>query len=160
MGKPDKEFERLVCENEQTLYSICYMYSRNDEDAKDLLQDTLVNLWSGYSRFRGDSSFRTWAIRVAINTCISYQRKGKPAMEEESYIPSISHVLPEEGKQIEHLHSRLKKLDYLDRAVVLLWLEDLSYDEIGAIVGMSPKNVGVRLVRIKDKLKNIKEDEQ
>ena len=61
--------------------------------------------------------------------------------------------------QVSFLHKRLQKLDYLDRAIVLLWLEDMAYDEIGAIVGMEAKNVGVRLVRIKNKLKNIKDDE-
>ena len=159
MEQNQKNFERIIREHEQGIYSICYMYSQNKEDAKDLVQDTLMNLWNGLTRFRGDCSMRTWVTRVAINTCISYNRKKKIDTSDESYLPPLSEVSAEAGDQIKFLHKRLQKLDYLDRAVVLLWLEDMAYDEIGAIVGMSAKNVGVRLVRIKDKLKNIKDDE-
>lgn len=160
MELSEKEFHRLVRDNEQAIYSICYLYSQNEDDARDLMQDTLVNLWNGLPKFRGDSSTRTWATRIAINTCISYKRKRKIDTVSEDFIPQISEATPEAGSQIKFLHNRLRKLDYLDRAVVLLWLEDLSYDEIGAIVGINPANIGARLVRIKNKLKNITDDEQ
>jgi RNA polymerase sigma-70 factor (ECF subfamily) len=160
MEQSEKEFERLVRDNEQAIYSICYLYSHNEEDARDLMQDVLVNLWNGIPKFRGDSSVRTWITRIAINTCISHKRKKKIDTVSEDYIPQVSDTTPETGRQIQFLHNRLRKLNYLDRAIVLLWLEDMAYDEIGAIVGMDAKNIGVRLVRIKNKLKNIQEDEK
>ena len=78
---------------------------------------------------------------------------------DDSFIPQMADISTDATAQVSFLHKRLQKLDYLDRAIVLLWLEDMAYDEIGAIVGMEAKNVGVRLVRIKNKLKNIKDDE-
>lgn len=161
MEQSQKEFERLVRDHEHSIYSICYLYSKNEEDARDLMQDTLVNLWNGMSGFRGVSSVRTWVTRIAINTCVSHKRKRRLDTVGEDFIPpTVSDAPPEAGNQIRYLHNRLQRLDYLDRAVVLLWLEDLSYEEIGAIIGMDAKNVGVRLVRIKNKLKNIKDDEE
>lgn len=152
------EFEKLIREHEKDIYSICYMYARNEEDAKDLRQETLVNLWRGLPRFRGDSAVKTWVTRITINTCISFKRKKRLNTVDESFIPPLSNATVESQGRVRSLHSRLQKLDYLDRAIVLLWLEDLSYDEIGAIVGMPTKNVGVRLVRIKEKLKKINEN--
>ncbi len=155
MEKTEKGFSGLVREYEQTIYSICYMYSRSEDEAKDLVQETLVNLWNGLDKFRGDSSLRTWVTRVAINTCISFKRKKQLPTVDESFIPQLSDASPEAGTQIRLLHERLCRLDYLDRAIVLLWLENMSYEEIGAIVGIAAKNIGVRLVRIKNKLKNL-----
>lgn len=159
MEQSQKEFERLVKDNEQAIYSICYLYSRDEEEARDLKQDTLINLWNGLPKFRGDSSIRTWVTRIAINTCISFKRKKKVETVSNDYLPQVADTTKEASNQIKLLHSRMQKLDYLDRAIVLLWLEDMSYDEIGAIVGMDAKNIGVRLVRIKNKLKNTSDDE-
>ena len=159
MEQNKKEFEKLVREYEKDIYSICYLYSQNSEEARDLRQDTLVNLWNGLPHFRGDSSIRTWITRITINTCISFKRKKKVQTVDNSFIPQITDDSTDATSQVYYLHHRLQKLDYLDRAIVLLWLEDMAYDEIGAIVGMDAKNIGVRLVRIKNKLKNIKDDE-
>lgn len=159
MEQSQKEFERLVKDNEQAIYSICYLYSKDEGEARDLKQDTLINLWNGLPKFRGDSSIRTWVTRIAINTCISFKRKKKVETVSDDYLPQVADTTKETSNQIKLLHSRMQKLDYLDRAIVLLWLEDMSYDEIGAIVGMDAKNIGVRLVRIKNKLKNTSDNE-
>ena len=158
MEQSRKEFEKIVKEHEQSLFSICFMYSQNKEDAEDLLQDALVNIWNGMTRFRGDSSVKTWVTRVAINTCISFKRKENARTIDADYLPPVADLSAEAGMQVEFLYNRLQKLDYLDRAVVMLWLENMSYEEIGAIVGISVKNVGVRLVRIKNKLKTMNDE--
>lgn len=158
MEQSRKEFEKIVKEHERALFSICFMYSQNKEDAEDLLQDTLVNIWNGMARFRGDSSVKTWVTRVAINTCISFKRKKTARTKDVDYLPPVAGLSTEAGQQVKFLYNRLQKLDYLDRAVVMLWLENMSYEEIGAIVGISVKNVGVRLVRIKDKLKTMNDE--
>lgn len=133
------------------------MYARDREDARDLLQETLINLWNGLPRFRADSSVRTWVTRIAINTGISFKRKKKlhTTSESEICLPEMIDDTDAQSSQINIVHRRLQKLDYLDRAIVLLWLENLSYEEIGAIVGASAKNIGVKLVRIKNKLKEM-----
>lgn len=159
MKQTEKEFERIVREYEKDIYSICYLYAANEDEAKDLRQDSLVNIWQGLPKFRGESSPRTWITRLTINTCISFKRKKKPETAGEEFVPQLATPDPEANTRVNLLHSRMQRLDYLERALVMLWLENMSYDEIGAILGMAPKNVGVRLVRIKEKLKNIKDND-
>lgn len=149
------DFERLVMEHKSTIYSVCYMFTETKVEADDLFQEVLVSLWQGLDSFRGDASIRSWVYRVSMNTCISYKRKKKIKTEPlEFSSESVSSDSPE-GKQARMLHDRISRLEPFDRAIVLLWLEDMSYDEIAAITGISAKAVGVRLVRIKEKLKTL-----
>ncbi|MDE7103232.1 MAG: sigma-70 family RNA polymerase sigma factor [Bacteroidales bacterium] len=158
----EKEFARLVREQKETIYTVCYMFSDNPDEVSDLFQETLINLWRGFKRFRGDSQVRTYVWRVALNTCIGADRKRKrrhaSAHGADAGLVDLSASLYEAGaadtKQARLLHDRIARLGMFDRAIVLLWLEDLSYEEIGAIVGISARNVGVRLFRIKEELKN------
>lgn len=149
------DFERLVMEHKSTIYSVCYMFTETKLEADDLFQEVLISLWQGKDSFRGDSSLRSWVYRVSMNTCISYKRKKHvKTVPLEFSSDAIAPDSPEK-KQARMLHDRISKLEPFDRAIVLLWLEDMSYDEIAAIVGISTKAVGVRLVRIKEKLKSL-----
>ncbi len=163
MGKTDskmeekkKEFERMVYEHKDTIYTVCYMFSKEKAEVDDLFQDILINLWRGYESFRGDSKPGTWIWRVSLNTCMTAERKKKGrqtvplSMDVDFYEDSGT-----EARQARALHDRIQKLGMLDRAIVLLWLEDMSYEEIGAIIGISAKNVSVKLVRIREQLKNM-----
>ena len=151
------EFAQTVREHKSTIYTVCYMFSNNPDEVADLFQDILINLWKGFSQFRGDSNIRTWIYRVSLNTCISSERKKNNKMEILPLTMDINLFADsdDDTKQVQMLRNRINKLGPFDRAIVLLWLENLSYDEIGAIVGISAKNVSVRLVRIKDQLKNM-----
>ena len=153
----EKEFTEIVQENKTTIYTVCYMFSNNPDEVADLFQDILINLWKGFSQFRGDSNIRTWIYRVSLNTCISSDRKKKHKIETLPLTMDINLFSDsdDDTKQIQMLRNRINRLGPFDRAIVLLWLENLSYDEIGAIVGISAKNVSVRLVRIKEQLKNM-----
>lgn len=133
------------------------MFSNNTEEVADLYQEILINLWKGFSKFRGDSNVRTWIYRVSLNTCISSERKKSRKMEMLPLTMDINLFddSDDDTKQVQMLRNRINKLGHFDRAIVLLWLENLSYDEIGSIVGISAKNVSVRLVRIKDQLKKM-----
>ena len=133
------------------------MFSSNPEEVADLFQEILINLWKGFSRFRGDSNIRTWIYRVSLNTCISSERKKSRRIESIPLTMDINLFddSDDDTKQVKMLRDRISKLGPFDRAIVLLWLENLSYDEIGAIVGISAKNVSVRLVRIKEQLKKM-----
>ena len=75
MGKSEKEFEKIVREHKNTIYTVCFMFSKDNDEVNDLFQETLINLWQGFKGFRGDSSIRTWIWRVSLNTCISSERK-------------------------------------------------------------------------------------
>lgn len=157
MNSFEIDFARIVREHKGTIYTVCYMFSKDEEEVADLFQDILVNLWKGYAKFRGESSVRTWIYRVSLNTCISADRKKKKKGETVPLDMNINLFddSVEDMKQIRMLQSRISRLGPFDRAIVLLWLENLSYDEIGAVVGITAKNVSVRLFRIKEQLKKM-----
>lgn len=150
----EQAFTNLIKRQRSTIYTVCYMFSNNQDEVNDLFQEVLIRLWQGWEKFRGESDERTWVYRVALNCCISIERRKKT--RKSSQIMDGINLFDESdtnNHQTELLHSRIMKLQPFDRAIVLLWLEDLSYDDIGAIVGISAKNVGVRLVRIREQLK-------
>ena len=158
MKSQEKEFERIVMENKSTIYTVCYMFSKDQDEVNDLFQDTLVNLWKGFKNFRGESKPSTWIYRVALNTCITADNKKKRrgptiplTMDVDLYRDHDA-----ESLQVQILHKRISRLDVVDRAIVLMWLENMSYDEIASIVGITPQNVGVKLFRIREKLKQMK----
>lgn len=157
MESLEQNFAKIVREHKGTIYTVCYMFSKNEEEVADLFQDILINLWNGFQKFRGDSSYNTWIYRVSLNTCISSERKKKRRVETVPLDMDIN-LFEDSGediKQIRLLHERISRLGLFDRAIILLWLENMSYDEIGAIVGISAKNVSVRLFRIKEQLKKM-----
>ncbi len=157
MNELELEFAQIVKEHKGTIYTVCYMFSKDEAEVADLYQDILVNLWNGYPKFRGESSAGTWIYRVSLNTCISAERKKKRKAETLPLTMDINLFADtdEDTRQVKMLRDRISRLGPFDRAIVLLWLENLSYDEIGAIVGISAKNVSVRLVRIREQLKNM-----
>ena len=154
----EREFEKLIREHKGTIYTVCYMFSTDRDEVADLFQEILIHLWQGSGTFRGDSALNTWIWKVSLNTCISFDRK-KKRQGEKIPLEMAGNLFTDEdddSQQIRMLYDRINQLNLVDRAIVLLWLENLSYDEIGQIVGITPKNVGVRLVRIKEQLKNAK----
>ena len=157
MNELELEFAQIVKEHKGTIYTVCYMFSKDEAEVSDLFQDILVNLWKGFAKFRGESSYGTWIYRVSLNTCISAERKKKRKAETIPLTMDINlfEDSDEDTKQVKMLRDRITRLGPFDRAIVLLWLENLSYDEIGAIVGISAKNVSVRLVRIREQLKKM-----
>lgn len=155
----DKEFEDIIEQHKATIYSVCFMYATNREEADDLFQEILINLWLGLKNFRSKSSMKSWIYRIALNTSISYKRKKHIKTEPLDIAPQLFQIETTLGRQNDILHKRITRLEPIDRAIVLLWLEDMSYEEIGGIIGISPKNVGVKLIRIKEKLKKMNNDE-
>lgn len=156
MEKSEKEFEKIVREHKNTIYTVCFMFSKDNDEVNDLFQEILINLWQGFKGFRGDSSVRTWIWRVSLNTCISSERKkGKIQTVPLSIDINLYEDTDEDSRQIQMLYNRINRLKPFDKAIILLWLDNLPYDEIAAIVGITVKNVSVRLVRIKEELKNM-----
>ncbi len=158
MNTLETEFAQIVKENKSTIYTVCYMFSKDTDEVNDLFQEVLVNLWKGMSSFKGRSDIRTWIYRIALNTCISMDRKKKIKTIPLSMDANLFQDQDEDTKQVKLLHNRINKLQRFDKAIVLLWLENISYDEIGEIVGVSTKNVASRLFRIKEKLRSMSND--
>lgn len=152
-------FERLVRDHKSTIYTVCYMFSKDDDEVADLFQETLINIWKGLPSFSGDeAALRGWIYRVALNTCISLNRK-KRGRNVVPLTMDISLFYPSSESRVQRadqLHNRICQLQPFDRAIILLWLEDLPYEEIGQIMGISAKNVSVRLVRIREMMKKMK----
>ena len=153
----EQEFEQMVRRHKSTIFTVCFMFSKDSDEVNDLFQEVLINLWRGFQDFRGDSQLSTWIWRVSFNTCISQERKKKQHAER---IPlemgiDLFNDRDEDTRQIQMLYHRIHQLKPFDRAIVLLWLEGMPYDEIAAIVGITVKNVSVRLFRIKEELKKM-----
>ena len=158
MNITEREFTQLVHEQKSTIYTVCYMFARDKDEAADLFQDVLINLWKGIGKFRNDSEISTWVYRVSLNTCISADRKKRkmPTTRLDMNIDLFDDD-DTDSRQIQVLRQRIQRLRPLDRAIVLLWLESLSYQEIADIVGLTPKNISVRLTRIRLQLKQMKD---
>ena len=157
MDTKEQEFEQLVRTHKATIYAVCYLFSKDQDEVADLFQECLMNLWKSWPGYEGRSDVKTWVYRVSLNVCVSLDRKRK----RHSTIPLTMDINPYEednqnSRQMELLRQRINLLPPIDRAIVLLWLENMSYEEIGDIVGITAKNVSVRLVRIKEQLKKMK----
>lgn len=144
----------MVREHKSTIYTVCYMFSKDPDEVNDLFQDVLVNLWKGFDGFRHDAKPETWIWRVALNTCISVDRKKRRDGEKVPLDMNANLFTDTDGdsRQIRQLYGRINRLGLVDRAIVLLWLENMSYEEIGAIIGITARNVGVKLFRIRQQL--------
>ena len=159
MNVLEQQFAQTVKEQKSTIYTVCYMFSQDADEVNDLFQEVLVNLWKGFESFKHQSNIRTWIYRVALNTCISVDRRKRRSAEVRLTMDiNLFEDRDEDTKQVDMLHKRISKLQPFDRAIVLLWLENLSYEEIGQIVGITAKNVSVRLFRIREQLKNMSND--
>ena len=150
-------FTQLVREHKSTIYTVCYMFSHDDEEVNDLFQETLINMWKGIDGFREESKISTWIYRVALNTCLLQERKKKRQVPKVPLTMDVNFFEDDSANatQVRQLHQRIGKLGLVDRALVMMWLEGMSYDEIGAVMGISAQNVGVKLFRIKETLKKL-----
>ena len=156
MEPKEQEFTSIVKEHKSTIYTVCYMFSKDADEVNDLFQEILLNMWKGFDGFQGRSNIKTWIYKVALNTCITIEKKKKKRNTVELSLDiNLYEDNDSDTKQIKLLYDRINKLGPFDRAIILLWLDNMPYDEIGAVVGISPKNVSVRLVRIKEQLKNM-----
>jgi len=153
-------FLELVEQNQDIVHKICSLYAVNMDERKDLSQEIVCQLWKSYKSFKGDSKFTTWMYKVALNTALLNLRRSRSRVRAESLkehhgdIPAIGPDQEEHGK-ISRLYEAINQLPKFDRAIVLLYLEQLSYREIAEVTGISESNVSVRLVRIKKKLKEL-----
>ena len=153
----EEQFARLVREHKNTIYTVCYMFSQDEDEVNDLFQETLINMWKGIDGFREESKISTWIYRVALNTCLLQERKKKKEAKKVPLTMNVNFFEDSDANsvQVRQLHQRIGRLGLVDKALVMMWLEGMSYDEMGAVMGISPQNVGVKLFRIKEQLKKL-----
>ena len=151
----EKEFLKTIHENQNIIYKVCRMYRDSKEDQEDLFQEIVYQLWKSYPSFRGESKVSSWLYRIALNVSIAVYRKSRPIIDNYEDFPENIHPLEEtpESENEERLFSAMRKLNDAEKAVISLYLEDFNYQEIAEITGLSENNVGVKLNRIKSKLK-------
>ena len=123
------------------------MFSKDRDDVDDMFQEILIKLWNGYEKFRGESDVKTWIYRVSLNCCLNQQKKRR---REPDHIALTMDIDPFEGisdrsLQTKRLYDRINHLGLIDRAIILLWLEGMTYEEIGAIIGISVTSIVRRL---------------
>jgi len=149
-----RRFSKLIVENQNIIHKITYVYTQNLEDREDLFQEICIQLWKSHQNFKNNSKFSTWTYKVALNTAINYikkrEREIQPLLLDRDY-PSYDGK-DDNDENSEKLFYAISKLNRINKAIIILWLEEKSYDEIATILGMSKSNVSVKLVRIKKKL--------
>jgi len=150
-----KAFDELFEKHKGIIYKVSMLYTRNREDQEDLFQDICFQLCRTYNNFREEAQFSTWLYRVALNTAINQVRKNKKKSTSEAFYENIHYVsLNGENNdgQVNQLFKAISLLNKIDKALILLWLEEKSYEDIADILGISKSNVSVKLVRIKKQL--------
>lgn len=152
--KVDKEFVEMIQQNEGIIYKVASFYLTTEYPINDLRQEIILNLWKSFSSFRGESKRSTWIYRIALNTCISFVRRKRVDLsftDIQIDLPDIS-----EGKEdIQLLYRLINNLGKIEKAMILLYLEDKSYKEIAEITGLTVTNVATSLSRAKQKMKEM-----
>ncbi len=148
-------FTEAVHTYDSMIRRICLGYASNPQDLEDLYQDVLVNIWRGLSSFRSDSSMKTWVYRISLNTCVSTlrTRSRKPqqaSLEDVILVPDDSQ---EKREAVKDLYECIATLNPLDKAIMMMWLDEYSYDEIAETMGLTRNNIAIRLHRAKEVLK-------
>jgi RNA polymerase sigma factor (sigma-70 family) len=151
-----EEFIEIIQKNAGLIYKVVKVYTNSKEDEQDLYQDIVYQLYKSFDSFRNDSKISTWMYRIALNTAIANLKKEKRKVE---YIPIYEALLNKadandtlKEEQFEVLYVQIKKLDTVEKGIILLYLEGKTYDEIASITGFTTTNIGTRLGRIKQKL--------
>lgn len=149
----EKDFMNLIMQHKQIIYKVCFMYALDKDDINDLYQETVLNLWNAYPNFRGDCQPSTWVYRIALNTCISDLRRKKNMDFVPLCVDGDFYEDCRKNELLQEMYQLIKRLNKLERMIILLWLDEKSYEEIAVITGINRNNVAIKLHRIKDKLK-------
>jgi RNA polymerase sigma factor (sigma-70 family) len=152
----DAEFLHLIHQHQAIIHKICRLYRESKEDREDLFQEITFQLWKSYPSFKGQSKITSWMYRIALNTAMALFRKRAPPITYTATLPDqLADTAPDtRHTQQEQFFRALQQLDDGEKAIITLYLEDLSYQEIADITGINENYVGVKLNRIKTKLKN------
>lgn len=154
----EKDLVDILNNHRGLIYKVCHVYCSDHEDRKDLFQEIVIQVWRSLGSFRYESKLSTWMYRIALNTATSHFKKEKRTLNQQFplsgiEIPNINDG-DEKEEQLQMLLVAIEGLDKIDKSIILLYLEEKSYEEISEITGLSKSNVGVKLSRIKTKLSN------
>ncbi|WP_353719561.1 sigma-70 family RNA polymerase sigma factor [Dyadobacter sp. 676] len=151
----EKIFLETISTHQRIIFKVTRMYRNTPEDQQDLFQEIVYQLWRAFPEFRHESKITTWIYRIALNTAMASYRKQKPAISLFEHPPDLPDATEAAPEREEWLFRALRTLSEPERALISLYLEDYSYAEIALITGISENYVGVKLNRIKEKLKTL-----
>jgi RNA polymerase sigma factor (sigma-70 family) len=152
----EKEFINAVEENRNIIFKVCNMYMNSPAERKDLFQEILLNAWKGIKNYKGDAKFSTWLYRVALNTSITYYKKFQKTKSEQSAEADILVNVEQPGyedEQVSAMNMAINELSTIEKALVMLYLDDYSHQQIAEIMGITPNLVAVKMNRIKARLR-------
>lgn len=152
----EQEFVRQIRQHQKIIHKVCHLYADKPEDREDLFQEILHNAWKAINTYRQEAKFTTWLYQIGLNTAISYFRREKrrPAqygLEDALQLPELTDDVTEQ--QFAALYQAIGQLDKIDKAVVMLYLDDYEYTTIGQVLGITPNYVAVKMNRIKQQLR-------
>lgn len=156
----EHKFISEIQENQNIIHKVCRIYTSDKDSHNDLFQEITIQLWRAYPKFRGDSKLSTWMYRIGLNTAITLYRKKKRTIETQDFstvlhkIESTNYDSTQE-EQLKLIYKAIHQLNDIDKALILLYLEDKNYAEIAETLGISEVNVRVKMNRIKSRLKKI-----
>jgi RNA polymerase sigma-70 factor, ECF subfamily len=154
----EKKFVNLINEHQGLIHKVCIMYENDLEIRNDLFQEIVLQLWRSFPSFRGEAKITTWMYRIALNTAISGFRKGTRKIKTEDLREvhfNISDYNGEDEENLQKLQSAIRQLNEIDRAMIMMALEEVPYEEIAETIGISQNNVRVRMNRIREKLRKL-----
>lgn len=159
-ASPQSAFVALVHEHRALLHKVCNLYCSSIHDRQDLFQEIIIQLWRSYPGFRGEAKFSTWLYRIALNTAISDLRRQKRrvALADPENLPAELQDIQyakEKEEQLQQLYAAIGQLTEVEKALVMLYLEDKSYEEMEEILGINQNNLRVKMNRIKEKLRKL-----
>lgn len=151
------QFLALIDRNQGIIHKICYLYRDSKEDREDLFQEITYQLWKAFPTFKGQAKVSTWIYRVAFNTAIASFRKMKVELEYSPILPDRPEELQNDEMAIRQgkLFEAMKYLDDSEKAIIALYFEELSYQQIAEVTGINENYVGVKLNRIKNKIQKL-----
>jgi len=153
-----ERFITLLEENIGIILKISKAYTNTHQDREDLINDIAYEMWKAFPKFKGKSKISTWMYRVALNTAMNFKRNARKKIDFIHSAIELHHseqsYLSDENPQIEILYDCIAELDEFSKAIILLYLDGYKHDEIAEITGISKTNVGTRISRIKEQLRN------
>ena len=161
MEKLEQEFAATVRAHERVIYKVCYMYATADTPLADLSQEVLLNVWKAFGSFRHECKASTWIYRIALNTCISFVRRRRNAPQLVALAQAADRLEEDDETEamLRQMYALVNRLGQLEKSLVLLYLDDKSYEEISEITGLTVTNVATKLSRIKNKLRKMKTED-
>ena len=161
----EKAFLDIIRQHERLIHKICHTYAHDNSAKQDLFQEIILQVWRSFKSFRNESKISTWIYRIALNTALTQQRRSKSKVTL-SFFGSLNEDKAEENdganyqENLSHLYGSIAKLTELEKAIVMLYLDDKSYSEMEEVMGISQGTLRVKMNRIKEKLRQITKTNQ